>query len=1238
MKSIVARVFCLVMLLLIFPNASSQAKNDYKQRVDFTPQEQAFLNAHPILRVANEMDWPPFDFHEFGKPKGLCIDYIKMLAKKAGFEIQFVNGYTWSELLSLFRKKQIDIIPAIYKNKEREAYTLFTAPYYKGKLGIFTNDKTNSIDNVTDLLSKKVGIQTSHGSISSIRRQVPDVALIEVDKTTDLVTQLATGKLDAIIGNPLLFYYNARDNQVTNIRLTGYVDNDIADKSATVMHVGVRKDWPLLHQILQKTIAAVSEEEMDELKGRWLGSLPREQEEDTILLTEAEQIFLANHPVIRIQNEDDYPPYDFSEYGQPMGFSIDYLQLIAQKTGLNFTFINGFTWTQILENIQDKKLDVIHTCLNTKERKEYATFTESYAESTYALIVPSDTDIVSIEDLSGKSLAVLKGTKHIEYISKLNFSIKFIEYETTREILRSVLFNECDAAYESLQLAGYTIEKEGLIGLDFRPVEMLEAGSGSWRIGVRKDWPELLSIINKGMTAISKSEMSSIKSKWFGLSDIQNITIDLTKKEQDFISNHPVLKVSNEMDYPPYDFTIGKQPQGYSIDLLNMLAERLGITVSYINGYTWSQLQRMFNMGEIDLLHTLNQTPERKAKGLFSEPYHFYKNHWVIGINEPEIEDIEQLYGKIVAVGKGWSQEEFLNSSYPKVRLLTVDGLDSMLDSVLTGKADALLGEVPVMQYILKKRGITDLKFSGWAREYDRGSTRKFHFMAQNSAPELISMLNKALLSLTPGDMDDLERKWFGNPEKVLPDSATQITFTSEEAEYLRKKGAIRLSAFPKWMPYQNFDEAGGLEGMGATYLSLFEERLGLTFQVIPVKTSKEAIASIPKGTIDAILLAEVTTARDNHMDISTPYISFPYVIATTNDKRFVEDISKKLNKTFAIVSGTGIIDKLLKHYPTIRLLEVNSILEGLQKVSKGKVFGFIDTSAAIGHTIQQELLLDLKITGTLPYHLDLGVATRGDEPSLGTIFQKAVDSLNNEDKQKIYNQWVAVNYEQGIDYSLIWKILVVAFVLIIFILYWNRKLYSARNAKQQAIDKLNATQHQLEIKNIELKEASIRDFLTGLYNRRYFYDSGGILFAISRRDQIGLVCAMIDIDFFKKVNDTYGHDVGDLALQQVSTLIHGRMRASDIVARMGGEEFCVLAVNMCLTETEKVFNDLRQCIEKTPVVFDNKTKRLYVTVSIGICTEKTESLEQMTKVADKFLYQAKESGRNCIRISREKN
>jgi diguanylate cyclase (GGDEF)-like protein len=141
------------------------------------------------------------------------------------------------------------------------------------------------------------------------------------------------------------------------------------------------------------------------------------------------------------------------------------------------------------------------------------------------------------------------------------------------------------------------------------------------------------------------------------------------------------------------------------------------------------------------------------------------------------------------------------------------------------------------------------------------------------------------------------------------------------------------------------------------------------------------------------------------------------------------------------------------------------------------------------------------------------------------------------------------------------------------------------------------------------------------------------MLISSSRREQIQLVCAMIDIDLFKQVNDTHGHDVGDLVICQVADLIRERMRATDIVARIGGEEFCVLAVNMGAHAAELVFEGLRREIADSAISY-SKDKSLHVSVSIGVCTETMESLEEMLKKADTLLYTAKDSGRNCVKLN----
>jgi diguanylate cyclase (GGDEF)-like protein len=164
-----------------------------------------------------------------------------------------------------------------------------------------------------------------------------------------------------------------------------------------------------------------------------------------------------------------------------------------------------------------------------------------------------------------------------------------------------------------------------------------------------------------------------------------------------------------------------------------------------------------------------------------------------------------------------------------------------------------------------------------------------------------------------------------------------------------------------------------------------------------------------------------------------------------------------------------------------------------------------------------------------------------------------------------------------------------------------------------------------------EIREASIRDYLTGLYNRRYLYEIGNNLHSNAMRDNLAIAVGMVDIDFFKKINDTYGHDVGDLALKHVAGLLTTHVRKTDVVSRCGGEEFCVILTNVDRQRALLVFGKIRKVIEKSTIQADGKTIKM--TISVGVCTSIKKSLESMIKAADEMLYEAKESGRNRVVI-----
>ena len=170
------------------------------------------------------------------------------------------------------------------------------------------------------------------------------------------------------------------------------------------------------------------------------------------------------------------------------------------------------------------------------------------------------------------------------------------------------------------------------------------------------------------------------------------------------------------------------------------------------------------------------------------------------------------------------------------------------------------------------------------------------------------------------------------------------------------------------------------------------------------------------------------------------------------------------------------------------------------------------------------------------------------------------------------------------------------------------------------------------------LKYASF-DALTNLNNRRQFEMRLGQEVATARRKKTDLSCIMIDIDYFKKVNDTYGHAVGDFVLREVAKMITKEIREYDIASRYGGEEFCILLPHTIIDDAVNVAERLRHTVESTILdiksVCEFECDNFNVTISMGVSQfdQSFTTNEQLYKNADKALYRAKKSGRNRVMV-----
>ncbi len=165
------------------------------------------------------------------------------------------------------------------------------------------------------------------------------------------------------------------------------------------------------------------------------------------------------------------------------------------------------------------------------------------------------------------------------------------------------------------------------------------------------------------------------------------------------------------------------------------------------------------------------------------------------------------------------------------------------------------------------------------------------------------------------------------------------------------------------------------------------------------------------------------------------------------------------------------------------------------------------------------------------------------------------------------------------------------------------------------------------------LKRESTIDFLTGLYNVREFDRLLNKASAIAVDKQENLSLLMIDLDYFKKVNDTYGHSSGDMVLKQLSHILVSSCRDADILSRNGGEEFTVILLNSNYKQATEIAEKIRKDVEEHSFSIENE-KTIQITVSIGVSSypEKTDHPGHLLQGADSALYMAKHQGRNQVR------
>lgn len=690
-------------------------------------------------------------------------------------------------------------------------------------------------------------------------------------------------------------------------------------------------------------------------------------------------------------------------------------------------------------------------------------------------------------------------------------------------------------------------------------------------------------------------------------------TITLTEEEKEFIKNNPVVKVGIMPDFTPFSYYIKNTPVGFEHELLNILSQRTGLVFEKKID-KWTTIYTAFKNKEVDVITSISYKKFREPFTTFTSSYYDIPIMIFVRDDFGEYKGIKSLEGKKVGVLK----DVFYIKELEKmgtIDLVYYDTYEELTKDLVFGKIDALMQNLTNINYLIKKNLYSNLKL---ASELILPNTKKedLRLGIIPEKPLLSSILQKGLNSITKKEKDELVTKWIGSIKEY---KGGHIELDNEQKAYLNTK-PIKYCINPNGLPFEGLNEKNEHSGISSDYYQLFEKILSAKFELVKTKNWNESINFIKEGKCDMLALGMETYERKKYLNFTSSYLEVPLVVATKVDVPFINHILDLEGEKVGIIKGDAFVKILRQKYPSLDLIEVENINEGLDRVKKGELFGFIDTLASVGYEFQQRYFGELKIAGKISETLKLSMAVVKDDTILLDILQKAINSMTSELHREIFNKWIPIKYEKGVNYELVWKTAIISLIVIILVIYWNRKIIKTNKLLEEA-------QKKIEEKNKELEKLATTDKLTNLYNRRKLEELLEIEINRSERFGHSFGLAIVDIDKFKEVNDTYGHQRGDKVLEEVANILSTHKRKTDFVGRYGGEEFVIICPESSLEGVLRLMETFKEKIytHKFHEV-KNKTASFGVTIS-----QKGDTIESLLKRADIALYRAKNKGRNRI-------
>lgn len=690
---------------------------------------------------------------------------------------------------------------------------------------------------------------------------------------------------------------------------------------------------------------------------------------------------------------------------------------------------------------------------------------------------------------------------------------------------------------------------------------------------------------------------------------IKTNKLNLNDNELAWLQQNPVIKLGVANNLTPYQW-INKKGKfdGIAADYISLLEQRLGVTFEISKkNKSWPDVLREAERGEIDMLACAVKTPSREGYLKFSEPYLNSSAVIIAEQSKGYIGSLEQLIGKKVAIQNNHYTQEFLAKDYPNISVVSTNTITEALRMVSEGQADAYVGDVTTASHFMKQEGFLNLVFSG-STPYQS----EYSFATNKNNPLLSSIISKGLASITENERNDIYNDW-----RAL--KVTQGIETQTIIKYALGIFGLFL-IFSYWVYRLRQSEAALKQSESKLQLILDTEPEcvkvlnddGFLVQINPAGLSMLGVDHADQiiGRHISNLVVENYKKHFNAMNtrvLKGETCSLEYQLKGVDGvvrwmgSRAAPLVDKK-NKSVSVLSVTTDITKRKK-------------IEEAQKVAS---LIYQNSSEAMVVLDKQNHIIAINpaFSQTTGYVFN---EVKGRNPSFLLSDKSKSNNVEREMKDSIKEtgHWdgeIMSQRKNGDLYPI---------RIIINTIFYNQ-VVGQRVALFSDITEQKATEKLIW-------EQANFDQLTNLPNRHLLLDHLNQDIKLATREEKRLAVIFLDLDHFKEVNDTLGHEAGDILLRDASNRLKSCVRESDTVARLGGDEFIIILADLDeLHHIDRVALDIINELKKP---FNLKSELAYVSASLGIALYPSDAKdsEGLIKYADQAMYLSKQRGRGCF-------